>query len=309
MEAGRAGLVVVAAGLLVGRQSGGGADPDRGLRLRLHNNPQLLAQRASLRATDEDVPQALAGWRPTVTLNANAGFNRAGSSSVTTADRQPTPTQFSSFVSRSMELQATQPLYRGGRTEAQTAGDQYRAGGPGADLVGRDRRVPAVATAYLDVVRDQTLVEVARNNEQVLRRQLEATRDRFRVGEVTRTDVAQAESAAGAGHRPADHRRGQPRDQPAAYTRAVGHPPGRLVMPRERPALPATREEALALAAADNPASFPRRLPKPRPVTMSISSAASCCRRFQSSAASAAALPVLHAAKTPAPTPASVVAR
>src|SRR5215203_3910656 len=68
-----------------------------------NNNPQLLAQRASLRATDETVPQALAGWRPTVTFTANAGFNRTGFEQRTVTG-QPTPTQFSSFVSRSMNL-------------------------------------------------------------------------------------------------------------------------------------------------------------------------------------------------------------
>ena len=111
----------------------------------------------------------------------------------------------------------------------------------------------AVAQAYLDVVRDQTLVEVNRNNEQVLRKQLEATRDRFRVGEVTRTDVAQAESSLAQATATRIASEGQLEVSRANYARAVGHPPGRLVQPRERPVLPATREEALALAANNNP--------------------------------------------------------
>ena len=77
----------------------------------------------------------------------------------------------------------------------------------------------AVAQAYLDVVRDQTLVEVDRNNDEVLRKQLEATRDRFRVGEVTRTDVAQAESLAGAGDRAARSGGRAARDQPGRICR------------------------------------------------------------------------------------------
>src|SRR4051794_5904799 len=160
-----------------------------------NNNPQLLAQRALLRATDETVPQALANWRPTVTFSANAGFNRAGFEQRTAAG-QPTPTQFSSFVSRSIDLQVAQPIYRGGRTEAQTRQAINTVQAARAQTLTVETTVfQAVATAYLDVVRDQTLVEVARNNEQVLRKQLDATRDRFRVGEVTRTDVAQAESS------------------------------------------------------------------------------------------------------------------
>ena len=102
------------------------------------------------------------------------------------------------------------------------------------------------------MVRDQTLVEVDRNNEQVLRKQLEATHDRFRVGEVTRTDVAQAEAALAQATAQRITAEGNLEISRSLYTRAVGHPPGRLVMPRERPALPATREEALALAANNN---------------------------------------------------------
>jgi len=219
-----------------------------------NNNPQLLAQRASLRATDETVPQALANWRPTVTFSANAGFNRSGLEQRTVTG-QPTPTQFSSFVSRSIDLQVAQPIYRGGRTEAQTRQAIHTVQAARAQTLAVETAVfQAVVTAYLDVVRDQTLVEVARNNEQVLRKQLEATRDRFRVGEVTRTDVAQAESSLAQATAQRITAEGNLETSRANYTRQVGHPPGRLVMPRERPALPTTREEALALAAADNPA-------------------------------------------------------
>src|SRR5205823_12382851 len=107
--------------------------------------------------------------------------------------------------------------------------------------------------SYLDVVRDQTLVEVNRNNEQVLRRQLEATQDRFRVGEVTRTDVAQAESQLAQATAQRSNAEGQLEVSRANYARAVGPPPGRFVQPRERPVLPATRDEALTLAANNNP--------------------------------------------------------
>ncbi len=110
----------------------------------------------------------------------------------------------------------------------------------------------AVAQAYFDVVRDQTLVEVSRNNEAVLRKQLEATRDRFRVGEVTRTDVAQAESSLAQATAQRITAEGNLETSRADYAHAVGHPPGRLTTPRERPVLPATREEALSLAMGNN---------------------------------------------------------
>jgi TolC family type I secretion outer membrane protein len=130
----------------------------------------------------------------------------------------------------------------------------------------------AVARASLDVVRDQTLVEVSRNNEAVLRKQLEATRDRFRVGEVTRTDVAQAESSFAQATAQRINAEGQLEVSRANYTRAVGHPPGRLILPRERPALPATREEALSLASNDNPNIIAASFTELAAATMSTSS-------------------------------------
>ena len=213
-----------------------------------NNNPQILAQRALLRATDEQVPQALSNWRPTVTLTGTAGFERAGIAA------RGSSTQFSSFEPRAADLRITQPLYRGGRTEAQTRQAINTVQSTRAQTLGVETQVfQSVAQTYLDVVRDQTLVEVNRSNEQVLRRQLEATQDRFRVGEVTRTDVAQAESQLAQATAQRINAEGQLEVSRANYARAVGHPPGRLVQPRERPVLPATRDEALTLAANNNP--------------------------------------------------------
>src|SRR5580704_6430360 len=79
-----------------------------------NNNPQLLAQRALLRSTDENVPQALSNWRPTVTFTGQAGVER-GVFATPTA-----PTAYSTFEPRSLDLRVVQPVYRGGRTEAQT---------------------------------------------------------------------------------------------------------------------------------------------------------------------------------------------
>jgi outer membrane protein len=219
-----------------------------------NNNPQLLAQRAALRATDENVPQALSNWRPTVNFTGTAAFTRGGNESANTITGASTPTTFASFVSKQLDLRVTQPIYRGGRTEAATRQAINTVAATRAQTLGVETTVfQAVAQAYLDVVRDQTLVEVSRNNEAVLRKQLDATRDRFRVGEVTRTDVAQAESSLAQATAQRITAEGTLESSRANFARAVGHPPGRLVMPRERPVLPATREEALSLATGDNP--------------------------------------------------------
>jgi len=212
-----------------------------------NNNPQLLGQRALLRATDEQVPQALANWRPTINFTGQGGFERGA------VKETANPSQFSSFVERTLDLSVTQPIYRGGRTEAQTRQAINTVQAARAQTLAVETTVfQAVAQAFLDVVRDQTLVEVNRSNEAVLKKQLEATRERFRVGEVTRTDVAQAESSYAQSQATRIASEGQLEVSRANYTRAVGHPPGRLVMPRERPALPASRDEALSIAANNN---------------------------------------------------------
>ena len=179
-----------------------------------NNNPQLLAQRALLRATDEQRAAGLANWRPTVNFTgAGRAFERrpvAASQRTRPAFRQLSNKHrsISGSPSRSIAAAAHRGRRRGRRS---TPCSRPRGADPGRS---RPTVFQAVAQAYLDVVRDQTLVEVNRNNEAVLRKQLEATQDRFRVGEVTRTDVAQAEPSLAQATAHADHRRGQLEIQP-----------------------------------------------------------------------------------------------
>jgi len=219
-----------------------------------NTNPQLLAQRALLRATDEQVPQALSFWRPQVNFTGQVG----GARSAVTPGSTGLPSlggrsSYTTFYQNSLAVQVTQPVYRGGRTVAQTRQAINTVESTRAQTLAVETTVfQAVAMGYLDVVRDEELVEVDRNNVEVLRKQLEATTDRFRVGEVTRTDVAQAESSLAQAQGTLVAQQGTLEISRAEYVRAVGHPPGRLVLPRDRPALPATREEALSLAANNN---------------------------------------------------------
>ncbi len=218
-----------------------------------NNNPQLLAQRALLRATDEQVPQALSFWRPTVNFTGQVGIATSSLESPglpvgTNSRRLHEITRPDALI-----FQANQPIYRGGRTEAQTRQAINTVELTRAQTLAVETTVfQSVAQAYLDVVRDQALVEVDRNNVEVLRKQLEATQDRFRVGEVTRTDVAQAESSLAQAQGTLVNQQGFLENSRAEYVRAIGHTPGRLTLPRDRPVLPATREEALSLAANNN---------------------------------------------------------
>jgi outer membrane protein len=220
-----------------------------------NTNPQLLAQRALLRQTDEGVPQALSNWRPTVTFTGQAGYDRGDFNAGTPCNTSSTNSGCTStFFTRELDLRITQPIYRGGRTEAQTRQAINLVQSARAQTLAVETTVfQAVSLAFFDTYRDQTLVEVNRNNENVLKKQLDATRDRFRVGEVTRTDVAQAESSLAQATANRIASEGQLEVSRANYTRAVGHPPGRLILASERPVLPATRDEVLQMAATDNP--------------------------------------------------------
>jgi outer membrane protein len=247
--------VAAALTMFAGARSASAQTITEALAYSYNTNPQLLAQRALLRQTDEGVPQALSNWRPTVTFTGEAGYNRGELNEGTPCNASTTNVACTStFFTRELDFRVTQPVYRGGRTEAQTRQAINLVQSARAQTLAVETTVfQAVAQAFFDTYRDQTLVEVNRNNENVLKKQLDATRDRFRVGEVTRTDVAQAESSLAQATANRIASEGQLEVSRAEYTRAVGHPPGRLILASERPVLPNTRDEVLQLASTDNP--------------------------------------------------------
>ena len=210
-------------------------------------NPTLVGARAALRSTDEQVPEALAGWRPTVTVTGELGK----------ADVETQTAFFSSDEVRTpalARLDITQPLYRGGRTVAATSRAENLVRADRARLVEVEQSVLLlVTTAYMDVMRDQAVLKLAINNEQRLRRQLEAARDRFEVGEVTRTDVAQAEARVS---NAVAERVGSESDLVAArasYLNVVGSLPGQLSSPPAFPNLPKTELMAREIAVQESP--------------------------------------------------------
>ena len=234
-----------------------------------NTNPQLQAERATLRATDENVPQALANWRPTVQITGSQGIDHnssrqdcnklfEGVSPCETFTPQGDVTNIShnslNLSPDTAALTISQPIYRGGRTEAQTEQALNLVRSERAHLSSVEESVLLSAvTDYMNVVRDQATLDLNINNEQVLRRQLEAAQDRFRVGEVTRTDVAQAEAAYAAAIAGRQQAAGNLQISRAAYERDIGQPPGKLAPPSGVPELPTSRDEVTALAADTNP--------------------------------------------------------
>lgn len=216
------------------------------------NNPQLQSARAQLRATDEGVPQALAGWRPTVIVSGSAGY---ADGTIRTLPLGGVP--FDGRNQRDpfqVQATATQPIYRGGLTRAQTNQADNRVFAQRARLQASEQQVLSdTVSAFVGVIQQQQLLQLQINNEQVLTRQLQATNDRFRVGEITRTDVAQAEAALAGARATRQTAEGNLATSRATFRRLVGELPDRLVEPQPL-ALPVrTGPEAAQLAAANNP--------------------------------------------------------
>lgn len=211
------------------------------------NNPTLLAARASLRVADELVPQAVSGWRPTVRFRGDIGKRGIESETAFFSSKE-------NRTPRTYTLELSQPLFRGGRTVAGTrqAENVVLAGRQSLRTTEQDVLLRSVV-AYLDVLRDQAVVALTRNNERVLRRQLEATQDRFEVGELTRTDVAQSEARLSRATSERISAEGDLVADRATYKRAIGQAPGQLEPAPPLTEGPGTEEEALAVAAAENP--------------------------------------------------------
>ena len=196
------------------------------------NNPTLNAQRAAARATDEGVPQALSGYRPRVSFNGSVGAQYIDSTT-RGSTFAPTYTQLSGNMTPSnIGLTATQTLYNGFQTsnrtrqaesQVQAAREQLRVSEQGVLL--------SAATAYMNLLRDAAILDLQRRNVEVLQEQLRQTRDRFNVGEVTRTDVAQSESRLAAGRSQVLQRGGDLQglggDLPAGDRRRAGQACGR----------------------------------------------------------------------------------
>ena len=149
-------------------------------------NPTLLAARAELRGVNEGVPQELSNYRPSAFVDGQAGIERIDTEASDGAETNE-PWE--------VLLDVEQPLYRGGRTVSGVARAEAEVQAQRARLrsVEQDTLLSAVA-AYMDVWRDEAVLQLNSNNDMGLARQLEATQDRFDVGELTRTDVAQSEA-------------------------------------------------------------------------------------------------------------------
>jgi len=211
------------------------------------SNPRILSERSRLRATDESVPQALAGWRPTLEATGSLGRVRENRSQ---GGNREYRTRFTTGI------RVTQNIYEGGRTQASIARAEADVLAGRTELLSVEQDVLLdVATSYLNAVRDREVLRLQIANERRLERQLEATQDRFEVGEVTRTDVAQAESRLARATADRIASESDLEVSNAFYEQVVGRPPGEDVSypEAEEAGIPATRDESTQLATERNP--------------------------------------------------------
>ena len=211
------------------------------------NNPSLNAQRAALRAVDENVPQALSGYRPKLSLSANGGFNYFSQLNKARSGNTVAYDQLNqSLGTRGFGATATETLYDGFQTANRTRQAESQVMGARETLRVTEQQVLLdAATAYMNLLRDQAILDLNRRNVEVLTEQLKQTRDRFNVGEVTRTDVAQAESRLAAGRSALLGAQSNYVTSRANYRRVIGVDPGRL-----NPGTPVDRFSPAVLAKA-----------------------------------------------------------
>ena len=210
-------------------------------------NPQIEAARANLRATDEEVAKANAGWRPSLSLSGTDGFQHI------ITDQPAHSEDDRNVVSGTATL--SEPLFRGGRTvaEIRRAKALVRAGQ--AQLANAEQTVLLDAvTAYMDVVRDTGNVEYRRNNVQVLQDQLDAGNTQLNAGAITQTDVQQTQARLAGARAGLSVAEGQLAGSRARFERVIGRPPEMLETMPQLPPLPGTLEEAVNRAVTTAPA-------------------------------------------------------
>jgi outer membrane protein len=220
------------------------------------NTPELNAARANLRAVDESVPQALSGFRPRVSATADVG--RTYNESILQNRSNVNGRAHSSdvFSPRGVGLTVDQTLFNGFRTENSTRAAESRVLGARETLRNTEQNVLlSAATAYMNVLRDTALLNLQRNNVEVLEEQLRQTRDRFRVGEVTRTDVAQSEARLAQARSQASVAEGNLKTSISIYRQRVGVEPKRLSPAKPVESfLPKSIDAAVQLSQSQHPA-------------------------------------------------------
>jgi outer membrane protein len=243
---------VALAGALALSASPGASETMSGALARAYvGNPDLNQSRASVRATDEELPRASSRWRPTANITGQAGYNYLDSISNDVGLRQREHS-----VPRTVALNITQNIFNGDRTLNSVRRAESNVFGARENLRTTELNVLLNgATAYMNVLRDTAIVDLRRNNITVLEEQLRQTRDRFNVGEVTRTDVAQAQASLATSRSDYFTAQANLQNSVANFRQVIGIAPTKLQPARTIESfLPRNLDSAVVLGLAEHPA-------------------------------------------------------
>lgn len=213
------------------------------MRAAYKKNPTLQADRARQRGTDELVPSAKSGWRPTITAGATAQREWSDTS----------VTDKSANSSLNLNIQLSQPVFRGFKTVEGIKSAKANVEAGRQQLLAAEQSVLfQVASAYLAVVRDRKILSIRQQNVKNLQKQAKAAAARFEVGEVTRTDVSQSRARVSGAEGDVASARANLENSNASYVAAVGQKPGKLKYSRLGK-VPASLASALSKAQEINP--------------------------------------------------------
>jgi outer membrane protein len=217
-------------------------------------NPDINTQRAAVRVADENVPKANAGYLPTVTATGNISAERGNTSLIGPNNTAMGSTDFTIYP-RGYGVTANETVFNGNRTVNSIRQAESQVFGAREQLRNTEQNtLLSAVTAYMDVLEDTAILDLDNNNVDVLKEQLRETRDRFTVGEVTRTDVAQAEASLATGQATALSAVATLQAAVARYRQFIGDQPTRLapVKPIAAP-LPKTLPEAISISQIEHP--------------------------------------------------------
>ncbi|MBB4042141.1 outer membrane protein [Microvirga flocculans] len=220
------------------------------------NNPELNAGRASVRVRDEDVAQAKSGYRPVINGTADIGRTYTEYDTGTPRSAFGGGTNAGRLTPRGFGVEINQMIFDGFRTPNRVRAAESGVLSTRESLNTTEQTVLLnAATAYMDVLQDTAVLELQRNQVEVIDEQLRQTRDRFNVGEVTRTDVAQAEARLAQAQSEASQAEATLRASIATYRQVIGVEPQQLAPGRPLDKMtPKTVDAALKVALSEHPA-------------------------------------------------------
>ena len=217
-------------------------------------NPDINSQRAAVRQTDEGVPEANAGYLPKVSVTGNMAVAHVTGNQIIPGE--PAINYSTGAFPRGYGVQGTETVFDGYQTINRIRTAETQVMGAREQLRNTEQNtLLSGVTAYMNVLEDTAILDLDNNNVQVLQEQLRETRDRFTVGEVTRTDVAQAEASLASAQAIALSAVATLQAAVATYRQVIGDQPGSLapVKPIVRP-LPRTLPEAITISQVEHPA-------------------------------------------------------